>query len=82
MSSVELPLTQASNQAGEQLLAARADFRTDVSPNSEDNEPAMPKAYRRSYLSEKKIKEAGSICGTRLELTVYCLENNFTRKTL
>ena len=67
MSSVELPLTQASNQAGEQLLAARADFRTDVSPDSEDNEPAMPKAYRRSYLSEKKIKEAGSTCDTRLE---------------
>ena len=44
----------------------RADFRTDVSPDSEDNEPAMPKAYRRSYLSEKKIKEAGSNCDTRL----------------
>ena len=71
MSSVELPLTQASNQVGEQLLAARADFRTDVSPDSEDNEPAMPKAYRRSYLSEKKIKEAGSICDTRLEFLFY-----------
>ena len=41
-----------------------------MSPDSEDNDPTMPKAYRRSYLSEKKIKEADSNCDTRLDYFV------------
>jgi len=34
---------------------------------SGDTEPTIPKAERRSYLSEKKIQEAGNNCDTKLD---------------